>query len=175
MIKKVSISIIAILLLLIAVPQNSAAKEYHQQISVDPLGLIFGMFNVQYEKQYSAKNSFTANLQYWGYSSGIYKWSAIGVGGSWRFYLMQDDILAIRGFSFGPLAQINYWSWTGSSVSSLDGGLSVSIGGEASYKWIFDNDFSVEPTFKLFFPLNNLEGLGGLQSYGLGCNIGYAW
>jgi hypothetical protein len=172
MIKNLTISILLVFVLALSLPNSASAQNYHQAISTNPLGLIWGMLNATYEQQIAPKNTFTVNATYWSYSTW---WTGISVGGSYRFYLMQEKERAIKGFSFGPLVSATFWSWDGADSYGWDGGTSVSIGAEANYKWIFEGGWTVEPTFRLFFPLMNIEGLGGLNSYGFGANVGYAW
>ncbi len=160
-----------ILAIFVSTPQVSTAAKYNQNVAANPLGLIFGVLNVSYEQQIQPKNSFTVSGSYYSFGD----WVAGTIGGSYRFYMMQEDKRAIEGFSFGPLAQIAFWSWNGSEYSSYEGGTVFYIGAEAAYKWVFSKNFSVEPIFSLFFPLNQVSGLGGFQSYGLGVNLGYAW
>ena len=164
------LSVAFILAIFVSSPQISTAAKYNQNIAANPLGLIFGILNVTYEQQIQPKNSFTVSGFFYSYDED---WTGGVIGGSYRFYLLQEDKRAIEGFSFGPLAQIAFWSYNGHAA--YDGGSVFYIGGEAAYKWVFNKNFSVEPIFSLFFGLNQLTGLGGFQSYGLGVNLGYAW
>lgn len=176
MIKKITLSALLVILFALSIPtlsqaQTNAQGNFHQAITTNPFGLIWGMLNASYEQQIAPKNTFTVNATYWSYSDW---WTGISVGGSYRFYLMQEKERAIKGFSFGPLAQLTYWG-VDTDYYDYDGGIDISIGAEASYKWIFEGGWTVEPTFRLFFPLMNIEGLGGLNNYGFGANVGYAW
>jgi len=172
--KKLSTLLLAIILIAILSTANTFAQKgikYNQSISANPLGLLFGVFNATYEQQIAPKNTFTISGSYFAY----YDWSAGSIGGSYRFYLLQEDVRAIQGFSFGPMAQIAFWSWGGPSTYSYEGGTVFYIGAEATYKWVFSGGFMVEPSLQLRFGVNQLEGLGGFSSYGLGVNLGYAW
>jgi len=165
---------VAIILIAITTTTNVVAQKgikYNQSISANPLGLLFGVFNVTYEQQIAPKNTFTINGSYFTYND----WSAGSIGGSYRFYLLQEDVRAIQGFSFGPMAEIAFWSWGGPGTFSYEGGTVFYIGAEAAYKWVFSGGFMVEPLLQLRFGVNKLEGLGGFSSYGLGVNLGYAW
>jgi len=142
-------------------------KNYNQSIGVNPIGLAFGIFNAKYEQQVSAENSFTADAIYWGFAG----WSAFGVGGSYRWYLFQESDKAVRGLSFGPIVSLGFWSFEN---STWGGGTSLALGGEVSYKWIFEGGFVVEPTVNLAFNILSLEGLN-YRPFGLGVNLGYAW
>ncbi len=173
--KKITTILIAIVIVAIFASSSVLAQtkgmKYNQSISANPLGLVFGVFNATYEQQIAPKNSFTINGSYFTYND----WTAGSIGGSYRFYLLQEDVRAIQGFSFGPMAQIAFWSWGGPGSYSYDGGTVFYIGAEAAYKWVFSGGFVVEPSIALRFGVNQLEGLGGFSSYGIGVNLGYAW
>lgn len=173
--KKFTIFISAILLFGLIFSSTVFAQKrtykYNQSISANPLGLVFGVLNATYEQQIAPKNSFTISGAYLTYND----WVAGSIGGSYRFYLLQEDVRAIQGFSFGPWAQLAFWSWNGPSTYSYEGGSVFYIGAEAAYKWVFQGGFMVEPLLQLRFGVNKLEGLGGFSSYGLGVNLGYAW
>jgi hypothetical protein len=143
------------------------ADKYTQAITANPIGLIFGYFNASYEFQVAPENTLTINGLYWGYSG----WSAFGIGGSYRWYIVKEDKKKIiEGFGFGPTASLGFWNYENDGYS---GGTSLSIGGVASYKWVFGG-FVVEPLLVLSFNLMTIEGLA-YNSFGLGCNLGYAW
>lgn len=171
MVKHITLSLLLVVLLSLSTPTLSNAQTYHQSIGTNPFGLIWGQLNAIYEQQIAPKNSFTAFGTYWSWND----FSAFSIGGSYRFYLMQEQVRAIQGFSFGPLAQVAFWSWNGNALSSYGGGTVFYIGAEASYKWVFEGGWMVEPTFRVYFPLNTLEGTAGYSNYGFGANVGYAW
>ncbi len=143
-------------------------------ISANPLGLVIGIFNATFEHKLSQENSFTINALY--YSIGDW-WTAFGVGGSYRWYLFPQDKKPFEGFGFGPFVSVEYWKSDYSALYDYlgydDGGAMVSIGAEAAYKWNFGG-FVVEPVVRYALPLMSFSGLS-YQSYGLGCNLGYAW
>ena len=161
---KVRIFLIAIFLGILFFAQAQEAKAYSKAITADPISLIWGNFNVTYEFQTGPQNSLTILGSYY-YPSG---WSAIGLGASYRWYIVKEKKKKIiEGFSFGPKGILSFWS---SSVE--DGGVGFSLGAEAAYKWVFGG-FAVEPIFSLMIPLVKY-GTSGVY-YGLGVNLGYAW
>lgn len=149
--------------------QKPAAKNYIQGISGDLVSLAFGELRVTYEQQIFPINSFTGFLSYWSFG----EWSAIGIGGSYRFYLLNDIARPIEGFSFGPLVKFNSWSIT-SKTSNRDGGASLGIGAVAAYKWVFNDALLLEPIIHLNFNLLDVERLD-YRPIIIGINIGYAW
>ncbi len=149
-----------------------AVKRYNHAIGANPLGLAFGMLNATYEQQVGPENSFTVNGLYWT----LLDWSAFGIGGSYRWYLMQDDNKALKGFSFGPTINLGFWSYKNSFgyAGAYDGGTSVAIGAEANYKFVFDGGFMIEPGISFSFNAVSITGLS-YPGFGIGANLGYAW
>ena len=161
---KLRILLVSIIIGIFFFASVQPAKSYSNAISGDPIGLIFGLFNVTYEFQTGPQNSMTIFGSYF-FPTG---WTAIGLGASYRWYIVKEKKKKIiEGFSFGPKAVLSYW---GSDVD--DGGVGFSIGGEAAYKWIFGG-FSVEPIVNLMIPFVRYYG-GGVYA-GIGVNLGYAW
>jgi len=169
---------LTVLLLIAAValtlsPQESTARKasYGECITVNPIGLAFGGINAMYERQISKNNSFTAGGYL--YSSG--DWMGYGIGGSYRWYidLFKTRKRPIEGFAVGPRVRIDTWTWEGGRVSPYDDGITFTIGGEAVYKWIWD-DFVLETGIVVNFNVAGLEGLD-YSPFGLVGSIGYAW
>lgn len=170
--RNITLSLLLAFLLVVSLPITSSAQNYHQAITIEPLQFLYNhVLTVTYEQQIAPKNSFTVNAAYMTLSTWA---SGLSVGGSYRFYLMQEKERAIKGFSFGPTISATFWS-VDNSYYNYEGGTAISIGAEANYKWILEDGWTVEPTFRLFFPLNNLEGYGGWNTWGFGANVGYAW
>ncbi len=57
-----------------------------QVLSVNPLGLAFGIFNVEYESVISDSSTWAVKGLYWNYETGDWSWSALGAGGRYRGY-----------------------------------------------------------------------------------------
>ncbi len=141
-------------------------KNYNEAITVNPLGLAFGILNVNYEMQVSRENSLTIGGVYLGYQG----WTGLGINGSYKWYLFQDEDKAIKGFSFGPTVSVTFLNYENNTYNDRMG---LAIGGEATYKWIID-DFVIEPVFGINFNVLNESGLDW-RPYYLGVNVGYAW
>lgn len=163
-------SIAAVMMLSLA--SNLDAKNYKQSISIDPLDfLVSKVLNVTYEHQLSKENSFTVFFSYYSYSE---YWTAYGIGGSYRWYLtdlLKDKKIPIEGLSVGPMVRASFWS--NDYGYDLDNSVYLVIGGEAAYKWTF-NDFVVEPILRLGFGVTDVAYLG-YSGWGAGVNVGYAW
>lgn len=150
---------------------QKTVKKYNQSITANPVALAFGLFSFTYEQQIAKENSFTAFGSYWSFGD----WTAIGLGGSYRWYLFQEDKRALEGFSFGPMISIGFWSFANEiAYIDYDGGTSLAVGGEAAYKFVFDGGFSVEPIIQLNLNFLDISGLD-YRPFSVGCNIGYAW
>ncbi len=170
--KLITALLIVAALFAVSTNQSKAARSnYAQSITVNPIGLAFGLLNATYEQQISKTNSFTINAYYWG----IGDWAGYGAGGSYRWYidLFKTRKRPIEGFSVGPRAQFSTWSW-GGYASAYDNGISFSIGGEAVYKWVFGEGFAVEAGIDVLFPITHPDGLS-ISPFGLIGAIGYAW
>lgn len=164
--------ILAFVFFAVATNNSFAAKSsYSQSITANPLGLAFGLLNATYEQQLSPNNSFTVS----GYYFSITDWNAYGIGGSYRWYidLFKTRQKPIEGFSVGPKAGFSFWGWDG-ITGIYDDGMTITIGGEALYKWVWDG-FALEVGINLDFPVIKPKGLSGLTPFGLVAAVGYAW
>ena len=145
-------------------------KKYNESITGNPLALMFGMFDITYEKAISSKNSFTAGMTYFGYSG----WAGYNFSGSYRWYYPIDKRRIIEGLSFGPTVGLTYWTYNGVISDAYDGGGSIYVGGEVAYKLIIEKWFTIEPIIKVYLPVFGVDGLT-MRNYGLGVNLGYSW
>lgn len=153
---------------------QTSSKSGNYSLTIDPIDLLVTkVLNATFEAKIDNKTSFTIFGSYYNYNEW---WSAFGIGGSYRWYfdIFNEGKKGLNGFSFGPMAKASFWSVSGVQGDAFDGGLLISIGGEAAYKWIFDNGFTIEPIVRLGIGLTDIDGLN-YDSYGFGVNIGYTW
>ena len=146
-------------------------------VEADPLGLAVNMpFNVSYEYKDGPVNSWVIRGHYWGglTGNGAGSWSGPGLGAAYRYYIA--DSRAITALSVAPKADLFFFN---QSLPNGTGATAIVlwIGGEISYKWIFDQ-FCVEPSLGLhigYTPATNspTKPTGGVATIGL--NAGYAW
>lgn len=151
---------------------NTASARYSHNISGDLLNYLeVDRFDVTYEHQLSAMNSFTIIGSWYDYSSYF---DIFGLGASYRWYpkLFEDGKKSLEGFSVGPMITMVYWKY--SYLSRDDTYITFNIGGEAAYKWVF-NGFSVEPKITLLIQINKPDNFSTWKGVSLGCNLGYAW
>jgi len=169
-----------------APPDTGAA--FTSAISLNPISLIFGLFDASYEFKLSKNNSLVVFGSYWDIDAGY--WAAFGIGASYRWYLDVSSVTKwnnkpmLEGFSVGPVASIGFWKWsgpsiidpaTGANLNPYNGGVSFQIGGSAAYKWVFGGGWFVEPEITIWIPVASPSGFAGFSDFGLGGNLGYAW
>ncbi len=108
-----------------------------QVISVDALGLFQNgnVITLQYEWKTAPTNSIHIRGRFSSYST---YYTGFGLGGGYRFYIA--DSRALTGLAVTPVAEVWFYSSSELNTSSILFG----VGGEVTYKWIFDQ-FSVEP------------------------------
>ncbi|MFC2130955.1 hypothetical protein ACFLSQ_05935 [Bacteroidota bacterium] len=176
---KITIILIIAALFISITPNNlSAAKtSYAEAITIDPLNfLLNGIINAKYEQKLSKNNSFTVGGVLFYDSNKDGKWLGVGLSGSYRWYfdLFKTRKKPLQGFSVGPRVTISHYSFTpDKNVGSDFGGVMGTIGGEAMYKWVWDN-FVLETGIVLNFPILEAEG-SNYSAFGLNASIGYAW
>jgi len=151
-----------------------AEGEFGSVISVNPIGLLLGVANVEYEKVWKPNMSLVGQGLFAFRSSGHWKWSIFGGGVGIKRYL---NPTAPEKLWFGGNASLQYVSaeYWGDKDSSIFFGLT----GLAGYKWIF-GQFTVEPSIGLLMSIGSLSiagqsipisGVGGA----LGLSLGYAF
>ncbi len=123
---------------------GKAAAEPTQSVGVNPLGLAWGMFDVEYEKRLTDDSTWYAQGLYWSDESDSWTWSGIGAAGGYRKY-----------FQRGKLFDGAYWGVNGGAISlsaeyepvaGLKGdgsALFVFASGELGYKWLFTNNLTL--------------------------------
>lgn len=159
----------------IQVGNLNAQHDKSQNITVNPIGLVFGLVTVEYEKAVSAKNSFTIRGNFFSRELGSIDTTAFGAGGSYRFFPKK---LAPSGLYFGPSADFVYAKAKASWASAS--GVFFAVGGDAGYKWIFKGGFVVDAGLSASFYFGTVEvgstelDYGGF-TLGLRLGLGYAW
>ena len=159
----------------IQVGNLNAQHDKSQNITVNPIGLVFGLVTVEYEKAVSAKNSFTIRGNFLSRDLGGLEATIFGAGGSYRFFPKK---LAPSGLYYGPSVDVVYAkaksSWNSAS------GVFFFLGGDGGYKWIFKGGFVVDAGISAGFSFGKVEvgstelDYGGF-TLGLRLGLGYAW
>ncbi len=150
------------------------SAQSSKAVMVNPLGLFWGVMNVQYEFRYDIDNSIALRTNFVGYDIGSFSNSAFGIGASYRWYNKTKPVV---GFWYGPSADILFWSAKDKVKISPTTYKSsfLGIGGDAGYKWDF-NHFGVEIFGGLRYYFGDIAGLSfGGASLIAGLNLGYIW
>lgn len=151
--------------------------KYSQAISVDPFDYLFmEKLDVAYEMRVKPKTSFRLMGSLYLPSS---IWTGVGVTASyrWFFQIMHDRKRAIEGFSVGPEVGVEFWSYDeGIDVTKEEwGGLQITVGASASYKFVIGRHLMVEPNFRLkFAPIEEPNLIHDYLISG-GISMGYIW
>lgn len=182
--KTLTILTLAIIIALTSVNLNAqkvaATGNYDQAIFIDPFALLWGgALNVSYEHKLTPENSFTGQLYYWNYGWG---WSALGLGASYRWYFnewanttFKLNKKSLEGLSVGPRVEVYNWSWdSGYNTNSYESYFSIGIGAEASYKWVFEGGWTVEPNVRYVYALSN-KSYNNFRGNNGGIAVGYSW
>jgi len=175
--------------LLLTPSMKAAGQTYNDAISIDPFSLLWG-FSATFETKMSETNSLTLSAMYASWGGGgwfgvtSYNETYFGVGASYRWYIVnwfwdkKKKHGPIEGFGFGPAVALGFYSGYDGTWDINNGTFgkrtspSVSIGGEASYKWVFAENWFLEPVVKLLITIPTYSR--GFGDYG-GINIGYTW
>ncbi|MFP4369201.1 MAG: hypothetical protein ACLFR2_06455 [Candidatus Kapaibacterium sp.] len=152
---------------LVLSPLNSSAKNYLYSITADPIRFLgFDELVVTYEQQIARANSFTVLGSY----HSIGGLTAFGLGGSYRFYLLEDNAQPIEGFSAGPVLQMQYWSH---DQEAIDDSFVLAVGAEAAYKFVIQS-FTIEPNIRAVYDVVTFDALT-YEYFAFGLNLGYSW
>lgn len=133
-------------------------------VKANPLGLVFGVVSVDYERALNDTQSISANANY----LDIAGTEAYGVGTEYRFYFSNE---ILKGWHLGPTA--GYYSF---KEDHKPRGHIYAIGAEGGYQWVFDNGFLIDTfaNFNYFDASVEAKDVRG-STMSLGVSIGYAW
>jgi len=150
-------------------------------LTVQPLGLALGIGNLEYEHMLGPDTAGAVRLNFFTRSLGDWNANAIGIGGSYRWFVPLGTETPPRGLWYGPaidLLNINA-KFGGDSGSSNF----VQLAGEIGYKWIFrqTSNLVVSPLAQLGYNLGSLSIGGNNLAYGgrfvfnVGLTVGLAF
>lgn len=144
--------------------------KYNNTLTINPLGLMFGYLPVTYEKALKNDNTVTGYLIYADYNS----WTAINIGGSYRWYFTTKKYKPNEGLSAGPMIMAGYWGYDAKLSDGFESGMTLGLGVEGAYKLIIDKGFTVEPIIQFHYPVLKPKDLKYIP-YSFGFNLGYSW
>lgn len=111
-------------------------------LTANPIGLLVGAFNIEYERAASDNMSWFIGPSYFGASAstGVSDWSlsAFGLEGGLRFFFSGR---APEGFFLSPSLAIGVLSLESGNESAS--AVSFAIGGMGGYTWIFGDVFDL--------------------------------
>ena len=160
----------------------SAARSgvrYHHSVTAQPLGMIFSIGNLEYERVLTPETAGAVRLDFFSRAVGDWDASGIGAGASYRHFPMRRKS-APEGLWFGPGADVLF---VGGAYGGEEGAaLFMTIFGEIGYKWILGEDpaFVVSPFAALGYIAGDLR-LGDIRlpfggmNFGLGVSLGVAF
>lgn len=115
-------------------------------IKANPIGLAFGVLNASYENFVSDKASFTLRANFYNRNLIGIRYSGVGVGGGYRFYLSEGE--RPKGLYAGPIANVGF---IGSNDDVVGNYTLITIGAVIGYqvrlaeKWYLD--FNIGPSY----------------------------
>ncbi|NLM38100.1 MAG: DUF3575 domain-containing protein [Firmicutes bacterium] len=162
------LTLISLSLVLILLVANVSMAAEEQTVTVNPFGLLFGIFNATYEKSLHHQNSFLINGSYLSWEILGDKITAFGVGGGYRQYLGGEDF---SGFFGQGTAGVVFASAPGVSTTGAN------VVGLVGFKWIFNHGFTVEAGAGGQMIFGKLEGYSSWSGFSpaLMLSLGYSW
>jgi hypothetical protein len=145
-------------------------EQIKQALTTNPLGSLFGFYNVSYERALSSSGSIQVSALVQSLNLGIAQVSTFGGGAAYRNYLHQT---APSGFYVAPSVSVLYSSAM-EDIYDTEGSVRfLLIGGVAGYQWISTGGF----VFDFSAALNAIFGgpIEPITSPGIGFAVGYGW
>jgi len=187
--KKFTMAVLAAVFAFGAAGRVSAEGEgskFNNAISINPLPLVIGMVDGQYELRLNPSSGLPLRVSYWGWELSGWKYSRVAVGAAYRMYPKGN---ALEGLYWGPQAAIAFNKMTytddfdNSASASLTG---ASVGIEGGNQWIWDSGFLLDLGVSVGYNLQSkakvtingtdYEGTGGAGiGYGFRLAIGFAF
>jgi hypothetical protein len=150
---------------------SQRASSKNNDIALDVVdGFINNTFSIQYEFKSTSTSSFAVRGQF---VTAVLGSSAFGVGGEWRFYIL--DSRALAGFNVGPAVDLYFFKNNDLAKSNIV----FSVGGDAAYKWFFDQ-FTVEPSLGVRLGFTGSDVIPGVTPFTVAhligaVYLGWAW
>lgn len=178
---------VLLICLLVSLLGTGTALAVEQVISANPLGLLVGVANVEYERVMDDDSSWAMRGLFWSDEDGRWDWSAFGAGASYRRYFSppwtEEIYFAPAGWYWAVGADILSVSADRTDIwGRVETGSAVLLGptAEVGYQWLFGNGFTVEVGAGLSILIGELVVAGedipvvGVAP-GFTFGLGYAW
>ena len=150
-------------------------------VSINPLGLVVGIYNLSYEGVSSDGQTYVVAGEFISWDLGDWKLSGMGASAGLRFY---PRYTAPSGFYYGPQGAVAFVSATYTDPFTLETftgqGTTFSVGGVAGYQWISQGGFAFNLSAGVAFSFGAVSAGGYTaptsgMSPALGFSLGYAW
>lgn len=165
------------LLLLSAAPIWAAEPtEQKMSITANPVGLIFGIANVQFAYKLNDNMALSIRGSYWGRTIGDWKWSSFGFGGAFQYFPMKSSL---RGLYVGPDASVVFMS--AEYDDDKDNTTFFGVGAEVGYRFVWKSGFTLDLSTGIQYLIGKLEigdeefPYGGFGWAGIGLGLGYSF
>jgi len=168
---------------ILTVVTPASGQNPQRVVSVNPVGLIFGIADVEYQQNIDKSSAWAVEALYWGHKIVDWSWSAVGAGGSyrkWFFSFKGENPTAPEGgyWSVGVDALFLSATYASERASSFSFGPRGGVG----YRWLLGSkkNFSISVGIEVMYYFGSIEILGVKMPYtGIGystpLSIGYAW
>jgi hypothetical protein len=144
---------------------SGTAVAVEQTVTIDPLGLALGVYNIQYERTISEGTTLSIRASYrdadrklrpptvlQSFDKNGWAWKAFGLGGSYRSYISDT---APAGVYWGAGIDFLYVDaeYSGKNSQSVFGAPQ----GEAGYNWITNNGMVLGIYMNMGYLIGNLD------------------
>ena len=154
--------------------------ERINDITVNPLGLVFGLGNVSYERALSKDNSWLVGANYGSYGITDNRLTIFGVTGAYRWWAGDKDL---SGWFAGPELKIESVAWSyGVSGQTYNASGSFFGGGvQGGYQWVFHSGFTLNLGLNFDYLAGSISSnIAGAPSLtfggsGAGANLGLGY
>lgn len=165
----------------LAAQAAQAATPFKNSVTFQPIGLAYGTANLEYERVLSPTTAGAVRVDFFSRGLGDFTATALGFGGSYRWFTSLANEKAPRGLWYGPAVdylQVNAKFAGDNATSSF-----FQVAAELGYKWIFGDNpgIIVSPFAQLGYNFGSLSVAGNNLDYGnrlianVGVSVGLAF
>lgn len=163
---KKALVVIFFLTLLFSVSSLAFAE---QTVTTNPIGMLVGVINAQYEMPLQNSSSLLVNgsLLSWGISNESVTGLSAGIG--YRKYMDKES----EGFFVQGMGEADFI--TVESGSEKVSGTAAGISGLGGFKWVYGNGFTLELGAGASYIFSAVGDYSGGFAPSLALNLGYTW
>jgi hypothetical protein len=138
-----------------------SAQAKTNMLSTNPLGIIFGIFNLEYQKGIGDKNAIGISAVYW--KPPLIDISIMSGTISYNIYTKST----FHGFFVKPAVTLGYasWKWTTIDPTTLalteekKSAVNFGLGADVGYRWLWNSGFSIGLGGGIKYTLGSYEGI----------------